>query len=601
MRPHRLLGGLVAALAIAPAAGAAQVTAIAPPTVATQAAPIHPINPTDTGTTVVLTGKDLTIDEVVAIARRGAKVEYAPAARQRSLDAYNLLLEGTRQNIPIYFFNRGAGSGREIDIFEGDALHPDNEQLLKNRQLASFQRGARSGVGPVVKDEEIVRAMMVVRANTMVNEAATPALTQMLIDLINERVTPVVWSRGSPGEGDLPMMSNVGGTMVGVGDAYWKGEAMTAAEALQKAGLDVLEPFAADSAALVSSNAYSAGQAVLLLHEARRMLEWSELTFAISMLGLNSSVTPLTAVPQNARPFPYQNMQARRLLNLIRGSYLFDYEVEAGRIIQDPLSFRDYSQRSGALWEAYDRLKHNVLIQINSSDHNPAVVPGAAPSDSWELDTPWLRRYYVEPGPYSDKGGYILSNANFVAQPMANDLQAFSMAVAESLAGSVQRVMRFPDTFFTVITPADVLSAQVRAKAPSRGNSYAIADLMAELHTLTNPLPAQGLSLVRNVEDMESYTRQRVGRARQAVDIALRLTAEEMLSASYWVEVRKAQNPARSLGRAAEDALAGLRTVLPWQTDQRPYTPASEIVYSFMLNNPAANYTGNDAGIAIEP
>ncbi len=599
MKPHSLLGGLVATLAIATAAVATQ--ASAPPTVATRAAAMSPINPSDTGTTIILTGKDLTIDEVVAVARRGAKVEYGTAARQRSLDAYNLLLEGTRQNIPIYFFNRGAGSGRETVIFEGDALRPDNEQLLKDRQLASFRRGARSGVGPVVGEEEIVRAMMVVRANTMVYESASPGLTQMLIDLINERVTPVVWSRGSPGEGDLPMMSNVGGTMVGVGDAYWKGEPMTAAEALERAGLDELEPFAADNAALTSSNAYSAGQAALLLHEAKRMLDWSELTFATSMLGLNSSITPLTAVPQKARPFPFQNMQARRLLNLIRGSYLFDYEEDGGRIIQDPLSFRDYSQRSGALWEAYDRLKRTVLIQINSSDHNPAVVPGAAPSDSWELDTPWLRRYYVEPGPYSDKGGYILSNANFVAQPMANDLQAFSMALAESMASSVQRVMRFPDTFFTVIAPADVLSAEVRAKAPSRGSSWSISDLMAEIQTLTNPIPAQGLSLVRNVEDMESYTRQRVARARQAVDIALRITAEEMLSASYWVEVRKAENPARSFGRAAEDALAGLRTVLPWQADQRPHIPAGEIVYSYMLHTPAANYMGAEEGSVIHP
>ena len=575
--------------------------AIAPPAVAIQAAAMNRINSSDTGRTILLTGNDLTIDEVVAVARRGAKVEYDPSARQRSLDAYNLLLEGTRQNVPIYFFNRGAGSGREKVIFEGDALQPDNEQLLLDRQLASFQRGARSGAGPEVAEEEIVRAMMVVRANTMVNEAATPGLSQMLIDLINERVTPVVWSRGSPGEGDLPMMSNVAGTMVGVGDAYWKGTRMTAAAALQRAGLDELVPFAADTAALVSSNAYSAGQAALLLYEAKHMLDWSDLTFATSMLGLNSSITPLTAVSQNARPFPYQNMQARRLLGLIRGSYLFDYELDVGRIIQDPLSFRDYSQRNGALWAAYNHLRRNVLIQINSSDHNPAVVPGATPGDSWELDTPWLRRYYVEPGPYSEKGGYILSNANFVAQPMANDLQAFTMAVAESLAGSVQRVIRFRDTFFTVITPADVFSAEVLAKAPSQGSSWAIADLMAELHTLTNPIPAQGLSLVRNVEDMESYTRQRVGRAREAVDIALRLVAHEMLSASYWVEVRKAENPERSFGRVAEDAMAGLRTVLQWQADQRPPIPAGEIVYSYMLNNPAANYIGAEEGSMIHP
>ena len=271
----------------------------------------------------------MTIEEVVAIARYGAKVRLAPAARKRTNDAYELLLQGAKQGIPIYWFNRAPGSGRETVIFEGDPLSPENKALLSARQLATFKRGPSQGAGPEVADEEIVRAMMAVRANTMVYEAASPQLTQMLLDLLNQWISPVVQSRGSPGEGDLPMMSNVGGTMVGAGQAYYHGSRCPAAEALARAGLQPLAPFAADDAALTSTNAYSAGQAALLVHDAKRMLDWSDLTFSMSMLGLNSSVTPLAAVPQEARPFPYQNWQAKRLLDLIRGSYLFDLEPDA--------------------------------------------------------------------------------------------------------------------------------------------------------------------------------------------------------------------------------------------------------------------------------
>ena len=560
----------------------------------------NPIVPTKSDQTVILNGRNLSIEEVVDVARHGAKVQLTARARQRSRDAYELLLEGARQDIPIYFFNRGTGAGRETPIFSGDPLRPDNRQLLLDRQMRIFRNGPRQGIGPEVADEEIVRAMMVVRANTMVYEAATPELTQMLLDLLNHYITPVVQSRGSPGEGDLPMMGNVAGTMVGVGQAYLRGERMPALQALAQAGLQPLVPFAADDAALVSTNAYSAGQAALLLYDAKRMLDWSDLTFSMSMLGLNSSITPLTAVPQRARPFPYQNRLARRLLNLIQGSYLFEFEAPPGfdgrRIIQDPLSFRDYSQRGGALWEAYARLKRNILIQINSSDHNPAVVPGSKPSDSWELDTPWLRRYYVEEGE-AGVSGFILSNANFVAQPWGNDLEAFTIALANSLAGHVQRVLRFPDTFFTVVAPADVLSADVLANAPPQGASYTISDLMAEIQTLANPVPAQGNALVRNVEDMETFTRQRVARARLAVDNALRLVGQEMLSASYWMEVRREQNPSRSFGAAPASALAALRAVIPWQLapDQRPELPAGELVYGFMQGVPAATFMGGDA------
>ena len=176
-----------------------------------------------------------------------------------------------------------------------------------------------------------------------------------------------------------------------------------------------------------------------------------------------------------------------------------------------------------------------MLIQINSSDHNPAVVPGAKPGDSWELNTPWLKQYYVNSG---GKKGFIMSNSNFVALPWANDLEAFTIALAQSIAGSVQRDMRFPDTFFTVISPSDVLAADVLAKAAPQAASYTISDLMAEVQQLANPIPAQGNALVRNVEDMENFTRQKVARARLAVDNAFRLVAQESLSAAYWMNVR---------------------------------------------------------------
>jgi histidine ammonia-lyase len=561
------------------------------------AAGYNPIVPSQAGRTVMLDGKSMTIEEVVAVARYGAKVQLTPAARKRSKDAYELMLQGAKQGIPIYWFNRAPGSGRETVIFEGDPLSPENKQLLLTRQLATFKRGASGGIGPEVADEEIVRAMLAVRANTMVYEAASPPLTQMLLDLLNKNISPVVMSRGSPGEGDLPMMSNVGATMVGAGQAYYNGQRMPASQALALAGLQPLAPFAADDAALTSTNAYSAGQAALLVHDAKRLLDWSDLTFSMSMLGLNSSVTPLAAVPQEARPFPFQNWQAKRLLQLVRGSYLFDLEPDGKRIIQDPLSFRDYNQRNGAAWQEWAQLKRNMLIQINSSDHNPAVVPGTKPSDSWELNTPWLKQYYVNSG---GKKGFIMSNSNFVALPWGNDLEAFTIALAQSIAGSVQRDMRFPDTFFTVVAPSDVLSADVLAKAAPQAQSYTISDLMAEVQQLANPIPAQGNALVRNVEDMEMFTRQKVARARLAVDNAFRLVAQESLSATYWMNVRAAQKPSRSFGTAPAAAWQALRAVIPWQADSRPEVPAGELAYAFMLANPASAFMGGETDPSAE-
>jgi len=67
----------------------------------------NPIRPTAETETITLTGHDLTIDQVVEIARGGAKVTLSPEARTRSADAYGLLLEAATEGVAVYWFNRG--------------------------------------------------------------------------------------------------------------------------------------------------------------------------------------------------------------------------------------------------------------------------------------------------------------------------------------------------------------------------------------------------------------------------------------------------------------------------------------------------------------
>src|SRR6202790_1524061 len=275
--------GVLAALAFA----ALNATAASP-------APYRPIAPSMSEKTIVLSGRDLTIDQVVQVARYGAKVALSPEARQRSADAHALLLEAAAEGVSVYWFNRGSGSGRERFIFTGDPWSPDNKKLLEARQLAIFRRGALAGLGPEIGEEEIVRAMLVVRANTMSFEAASPQLTQRLLDLLNDRITPVVQSRGTVGEGDLGPFTNVAATMVGAGFVYYRGVRMPAAEALKRAGLVPLAPFGADDSELESSNSYATGQAALLLYDAREALSWADLVYAIDLHGMNSSVSPVS-------------------------------------------------------------------------------------------------------------------------------------------------------------------------------------------------------------------------------------------------------------------------------------------------------------------
>jgi histidine ammonia-lyase len=549
--------------------------------------------------TIVLTGRDLTIEEVVAVARHGAKVTLSPAARQRSADAYGLLLEAAAEGVPVYWFNRGSGSGREQYIFTGDPLSPENKKLLEARQLAIFQRGASAGLGPEVSDEEIVRAMMVVRANTMSFEAASPQLTQRLLDLLNDRITPVVQSRGTVGEGDLGPFTNVGAVMVGAGTAYYQGVRMPAAQALQQAGLALLAPFAADDSALQSSNAYATGPAALIVADAREALSWADLIYAIDLDGMNSSISPLSQPVQANRPFPWLNWDAARVLEMLKGGYLF--ELDDKRIIQDPESLRASSIRQGSAWQAWAQLRDDVLIQMNSSDHNPAVRVGASPSDSWELATPQLAQYYVKGGAHSNgQHGFILSNANWDPYPMANDIEAFSVALANMDAAVAQRILRFTNTFFTVMSPADEVPGEPGRFGAAQGSEIDSAALMQEIQGLIDPVPPEGNALIRTVEDLQTQTRLKVQRARALVEDTVDLLAEDLLTGTSWLDLRKAQNPARRFGPGPTAVWSEFRKILPFHDPSgRPReVPVHALAADFIHNHAAAEFFPEDGGPA---
>ncbi len=556
------------------------------------AAPAYsPIEPRLANQTVILTGRDLSIDDIVSAARFGAKVELSAEVRRRQAENFGLMLEAATEGIAVYWFNRGVGDQRETAMFEGDPLSPKNRELIERTQLQRFREGPAGGLGPEVGAEDVVRAMMVVRANAMAFNAPSPQLSQMLVDLLNHRVTPVVASRGTVGEGDLAQLGAIGATMVGTGDAYFEGVRLPAAQALRRAGLAPLKPTGADDNALTSSNAYATGQAALLVYDAQHALEWADLIYAMDLNGMNSSVTPLSYVVQRDRPERCLNWHARRTLETIKGSYLFDDDPK--RIIQDPESLRASSVRQASTWEAWGALREAVVFQANSSDHNPAIGAGLGPEDSPELATPQLMRYYVKGGPHSHgQHGYIVSNANWDPYPLANQLESFVIALANMDVAVTLRIERFRNPFFTVVSAPAVLHVE-------QGDDfgYSPVDLQQEIQTLMNPVAPSGSAIIGTVEDLQAQTRLKVQRARQAVDVTIDLLGFDLLQASLWMDVRRVQDPQRSFGVAPTAAWAALRKLAPLaraKSDGERKTD-SAVASEFLRTTRAAAFYGDSA------
>lgn len=560
----------------------------------------HPINPTMADETITLTGHDLTIDQVIQVARYGAKVQLSPEAKQRETENYGLLLEAAAEGVPVYWFNRGAGTNRQVHLFDGDPLDPNNKmkdgrtvkQYLEQTLLEWFQDGAYAGDPPEILDEDLVRAVMVVRANAMTFDAPSPQVSQMLIDMLNKRITPVMMARASTGSTDMEQTETIAAPMVGAGDCYYKGRRMPSMQALQQAGLKPIQPFAADDNELTSSNSYSTAVAAFIVSEGEQALQWADLTYAIDLNGMNSPTAPLSYLVQTNRPFKWINWDANRVKEMLRGSYLFDADPK--RVIQDPESIRAAPIRQGAAWQMWAHLRDDVLTQLNSSDHNPAIRAGLSPQDSWDLQTPEMKKYFVKGGKYSNgKFGFILSNANWDPFPIAVDLEAFTLALAELDLTLMLRIERFGSPFFTQVDDEDPVASL------SRGDEGFIGyEVWQDIQALLAPVMPEGYggSTSEN-EELESQTRIRAQHARAVVDDTFRLLSDDLLNGARWLDVRKEQDRSRTFGPGPTAAWEAFRAVVPSRrTPLHGYGDIpkrgrdGEIAYKFLKANPASSF-----------
>ena len=554
----------------------------------------RPITATLANRTITLTGHDLTIEQVVDIARHGAKVTISEEAMQRAADSFGLMLEAQHEGIAVYRFNRLAGSGREIATMSGDPDSAENTAKLAARHEArsgTIGQGPFAGFGEDLPDEDIGRAMLAVNANIVTYEAASPGYIKGIVDLLNYGVTPAVHWRGAIGESDFVP---VAATLTGRGFAYFKGLRMPAAEALAKAGLKPIHLEGNDEA-LGTTSALSAGFAALLVNDAGELIEWHDLLWAMDLEGMNGNVGPLSMPVQSTRPFPWANFAALRVLDMLRGSYLFDDEY---RILQDAESVRATVWRDGGVWAAWARLRDSTLIQMNSTDHNPTVRPDISPQDSWELATPQLMKFFVKGGRYSHgKHGYILSNSDWDPYPLVDDVESFPVALVNLMVVVVQRMHRFEDPFFTVTDAAQVLKTHPGPEGASGtgggGGGGMIADaLWQELKPLANPIPPDGVTADKGVGDLDAVPMLKLMRMRQALDVSRDMLGQDLLNAAFWMDLRKLEKPDRTFGPGPTAVLSSFRKVVPFREPaaQPSFATRDDIAAHFLQSNSAASF-----------
>ncbi len=284
--------------------------------------------------TIVLTGWDLTLDEVIRVARGREEVSLAPGAVER-MEAARRIADGLiADGGAAYGVTTGLGVRKTAAI-----AAPDHDRIVLKQHLI--------GHGPPAPSD-VVRATTLRLANALAQgtTAARPVLAHLAVEALNADQLPELRSRGSIGESDLAAMAELAVALVGEVPLA-QGEAI----------------------ALVNQNAFATGWGALAMHDALLLLDALDVAGALDFEALPANRTVLDPAIARVRLSPGLGVTLTRLDRLLVGG------ASVLGALQDPLSFRTLPQVHGAARDALGFAREQVALELNGAQSNPLVIP----------------------------------------------------------------------------------------------------------------------------------------------------------------------------------------------------------------------------------
>ncbi|MCL5116302.1 MAG: histidine ammonia-lyase [Firmicutes bacterium] len=382
----------------------------------------------------------------------------------------------------IYGVTTGFGRFSDVVIPEGDRA-----QLQLNLIMSHA-----AGVGAPFP-EDVARAMVLLRANALAkgHSAVRPVVVERLIDLLNQGVTPVIPSQGSVGaSGDLAPLAHLALVLVGKGEAWYQGQRMSGAEALQSAGLEPLRLEAKEGLALINGTQAMSALGSLLVWRAERLADWADIAGALTLEVLRG--IPQAFMPDvfRVRPHPGLIQSAQNLRHLLRDSRLTTLPGEIR--VQDAYSLRCMPQVHGASREGLRHVAEVVGREINSATDNPLFFPEA---------------------------GEVVSAGNFHGQPVAVVLDYLGILLAEWANISERRVERMVNPALSGLPPFLVSHGGLNSGLMLA--QYTAASLVSENKVWAHPSSVDSIPTSANQEDHVSMG---TTAARKAATIQANLT-----------------------------------------------------------------------------
>ena len=446
-----------------------------------------------------LSGSNLSGHEVVQSIRQGRLVTLDETQLEKVSQARDLVVQLINQGRPVYGINTGFG------LLANTSISTENVAELQRNLILSHS----CGVGEPFSNE-VVKAMMILRANALMkgHSGIRPQVIELLVELVNKNVTPLIPSQGSVGaSGDLVPLAHMSAVLLGEGQAYYDGELYSGAEALQRAGLTPVTLKAKEGLALINGTQAMTAQGVLALHDSDVLLKTADISSSLTLEALCGIPNAFDERVHALRSHPGQGAVASNLRSLLAGSRLV-YSEEHERI-QDAYSLRCIPQVHGASKDAYNYVFGILNTEINSVTDNPILFPGS---------------------------GDVISAGNFHGQPVALALDFLGIALSEIGNISERRIERLVNPQLSGLPP--FLSANSGLNSGYMIIQYTAAALVSENKVLAHPASVDSIPTSANQEDhvsMGSISARKLGSILANVQ---NIVAIEILCACQGLEFR---------------------------------------------------------------
>ncbi|MBS4210409.1 histidine ammonia-lyase [Bacillus sp. FJAT-50079] len=489
---------------------------------------------------VELDGFTLNRNDVQRIANGNAAVSVSKESLFRVRASRNRIEKQLQDGKILYGVNTGFGKLSDIEI--------EKEDIAK-LQL-NLLRADAVGVGDPLPIP-VVRAMMTLRANALAKgfSGIREETLQLLVDMINKGVHPVVPCKGSVGaSGDLAPLAHVAIVLVGEGKAEYKGEVLSGEEALKKAGLKPVSLEAKEGLALINGTQAMTGIGVIALNEAERVGLAADMAACLTMEALNGIISAFDSDLLAVRPHPEFEFVASRMRKWLEGSQRITRQGEIR--IQDAYSIRCIPQVHGASWQALDYVDQKVKIEMNSATDNPIVL----------------------------ENGEIVSGGHFHGQPIALSMDFLKVAAAEWANISERRTERLVNPQLSGLSP--FLASDPGLECGLMVPQYAAAALVSENKVLAHPASVDSIPTSANQEDHVSMGTIAARQAREIIHNSARVIAIEMICASQAIYLEQAEN---QLAPATKAFLEKVRKICPPLESDRAIADQMEELAQYIL------------------